>query len=192
MDCYLRVSMTLVVLLLTSGCVHVDPPFYANMIPLKVSPSIVKSEKTLMIGEVKGGGKTDPMSHAEIENADFRKALIDALRLSQTFGSITTEVNADSDYTLDVEIIAQALKPGMWAITSLFVRYTLIDDKRGGEVWAENIYSEYDGHPEGIQYIARVAAMKASLLATEGAARDNLTQLVEKLSVFIGQQTSKP
>ena len=128
MDCYLRVSMTLVVLLLTSGCVHVDPPSVGNMIPLEMSPSIVKGEKRLMVGEVKGGGETNPMSHPEIENAGFRKALINALRLSQIFGSITTEANTDSDYTLNAEIIAQALKRGMWAITSLFVRYTLIDD----------------------------------------------------------------
>ena len=169
MDCYLRVSMTLVVLLLTSGCVHVDPPSVGNMIPLNVPPSIVKSEKTLMMGEVKGGGKTDPMFRPEIENAGFRKALINALRLSQIFRSITTEANTDSDYTLDAEIIAQALEPGMWAITFLFVRYTLLDDKRGQEVWAENIYSEYEGHPEGVQWTTqRVVAVKASLLATEG------------------------
>ena len=192
MDCYLRVSMTLVVLLLTSGCVHVDPPFVGNMIPVKKSPSIVKSEITLMVGEVKGGGKTDPRFRAKIENAGFREALITSLRRFQIFGSVTAEENTDTDYKLDAEIIAQALKPGIIASTALFVRYTLMDNKRAQEVWAVNIFSEYDGVYTRIELIQRRAHAKASRLATEGAARDNLTQLAEKLTVFMSQEIKNP
>ena len=66
--------------------------------------------------------------------------------------------------------------------TTLFVNYKLIEDKSNRELWKENILSQYD---------SEVGGAESKKKANEGAARDNLSQLVKKLSNVIIQLEQK-
>jgi hypothetical protein len=188
MNAGLRISAALVVVLI-GGCAKA--PLISNMIPLKVSQPILKSEHTLMIGEVTGGSETHPMLHSQIDSTGFREALTVSLRKSSMFKRVTAKEAGDSDYTLEAEILSQELKRGFLSrsitpTTTLLVRYALTDHRKGQEVWAENIFAEYQAKPK-VEF-RRTGTRRAN----EGAARENLTHLVKSLGVFMSQTRHEP
>lgn len=193
MDRYLRVLSALALSLVIGGCVR--PPSVSvsvsKMVPLNIPSSNVKGETTLMLGEVTGGGTTTELSGPEIENAGFREALRDSLLRSHLFRSVMPGGKIDADYKLDAEILSQEIKPSFSPSGTLFVRYRLTDNRKAQEVWAENIFSEHDAkfseHPRKLSdYYPKDVRM------IEGAARNNLVQLLEKLGAFLSQENTQP
>ncbi len=120
------------------------------------------------------------MVSSKIENEFFKEALTNTLKRSVIFKDVFTDKKGD--YKLYTEIIAQELKTGFTMTTTLFVNYKLIEDKSNRELWKENILSRYDE-----TYYGMTRAQKAN----EGAVRDNLSQLVKKLSNVISQLEQK-
>ena len=153
-------------------------PLVTAMVPSEIQPSSVVSKKTLVIGGVRGGQENGMMSMSRIEDSGFRDALLQTLRMSGLFVKVAVARDKESDYRLDVRILSQELHPPPISPTAfLYARYVLTD-LHTNEVWAENIFSKY----------STLFDMSSGREANEGAVRSNLTQVVEKLSKYLGQQ----
>ena len=172
------VILVLIVAVTITCCA--TPASVIRMVPSFGHTRFVSSNMTLIIAEVKGGKKTNPMSSSTIENESFREALKNTLKKAGIFKDVSTDKKGD--YKLYTEIIAQKLIGGFPTTSTLFVNYILIEEKSSRELWKENILSQYDAKFEEAFFAAERAKK-----ANEGAVRDNLTQLVKKLSNVISQ-----
>ena len=152
-------------------------PEESRMIPYIDFSTFSSSDRTLKIGEVKGGEETG-WDVSKIDNKSFKEALIGTLNKSGIFKVIFTEKTGD--YELNAEIVSQKLQPGLTAYAALFVHYSLIESKTNQVVWTENMFSQNDafGANQGRDVL-------------EGAARNNLAQLVKKLADILSQQNRK-
>lgn len=158
------------------------PASVTLMVPSLDNTNFASTNMTLMITEVKGGEKTYPMwSSSKIENKGFKEALTNALKRSGIFKDVFTDKKGD--YILYTEIISQELKSGFPITSTLFVNYKLIEDKSNRELCKENILSQYDAKHTTFKEIGVERAKRAN----EGAVRNNLSQLVKKLSNIISQ-----
>jgi hypothetical protein len=104
----------------------------------------------------------------------------DTLNNSGIFKRILTEEQAD--YELHTEIISQEVKAGFPTNAILFVHYSLIETTTNQVVWKESLVSQHASKFE--------EAFDGGLrhkLANEGAVRDNLTQLLGRLSNVLSQ-----
>jgi hypothetical protein len=148
-----------------------------KMIPYVDYSTFASSGHTLKITEIKGGEETG-WDVPKIDNKSFKEALIDTLKKTSLFKEIFTEQTGD--YELDAEIVSQKVQPGLTAYAALFVHYRLVETKTNQTIWTENIFSQNDafGANQGKD-------------AIEGSARDNLAQLIRKLSEIFAQQNRK-
>ena len=139
-----------------------------------------------MVAEVKGGWNKKHhvfYSYSQIHNEGFHEALTNTLKGSGIFKEVFTAEKGD--YEIYAEIISGELAPGGFFPTStiLFVNYRLIEADSGKEVWRENILSQYD-----VKWYEGVNLPKK---AFEGTVRDNLTQLIKKLSNVLSKLNKK-
>jgi len=164
---------------LAGGCATVNPD---QMVPNSSARATSRGEKTLTVSEVTGGVEAnklafDPIDQVRIGSEQFRAALIKALEASGFFQSVRSA--GASDYRLEAHIIAeQPQRAGFLSVTSSFVvNYRLVETNSGRDAWHETIVSNNtaEGAPvtEGLP-----GATKKSL---EGAARQNLAEMTEKL-----------
>jgi hypothetical protein len=70
--------------------------------------------------------------------------------------------------------------------TVLFVNYRLVETKSNQEVWKDNILSQYDAKFEAASY-----GVERAKKANEGAVRNNLSQLIKKLSDILSKLNKK-
>ena len=178
MNYYSNVIPAMIAFLLLTGCSTM--PEIPAMVPHDISSLTRISDKTLEVAEVIGGEKTDSMQFSKIENEGFRQALIETMNKSNLFREIQIDQVGYEGYKLEAEILSQELKPGFEMIATVFVRYKLTDTKEGKTVWSENILSQHIPLFSEA-FLGPVRARKAN----EGAVRDNLTQLVKKLSEIL-------
>jgi hypothetical protein len=150
-------------------------PDVARMIPRGFLSPVHCSNKILRVSEVRGGEKTNPANLSTIEDAGFRQALIETLGKSGLFKSVVTDQMAD--YELQTQIVSQEHQ-GIYELTAiLFVNYRLVESSSQREVWKENLLSTYVAKVEESLY-----GVERGRRANEGVVRENLRQLVEKLS----------
>jgi len=174
--------LTLSLFMLFMSSCTVKAPESQYMTPEIDYSKFTTTGKTIKIGEVKGGIKPTSMGRPSIGNEGFQEALITTLRKSGLFKEVFTDGN--SDYELLTEIVAQKWHPGFSITSTLFVKYRLVEAKSNREIWKENIYSQYEAESEEA-WLGQDRATKAN----EGAVRENLKLLLEKLSDKIKNQT---
>lgn len=170
----LKISLLLFIAVVLVSCA--TAPEKNKMIPYIDYSTFASSSRTIKITEVKGGEETWDVSR--LDDKSFKEALIDTLKKSGLFKEIFTDQT--SDYELDTEIVSQKLQPGLTAYAALFVHYRLVETKTNQVVWTENIFSQNDafGANQGKDVL-------------EGAARDNLAQLIRKLAEILTRQNRK-
>lgn len=142
-----------------------------KMVPHVNYSTFASSGRTLTIRGVTGGGEETP-GMAKIKNESFQEALVETLKRSHLFKGIY--LNKPADYKLHTEIVSQKVEPGLTAYAALFVHYTLIRTKTNEIIWSENIFSQNNafGANQGKDVL-------------ESVARDNLAQLLKRLSTAI-------
>lgn len=156
-------------------------PDVAHMIPSTTQSAVLRSDKVLRVGEVTGGKETNPLMKSTIDDAGFRQALIETLQRSSLFRSVVTDQRA-VDYELQAEIVSQEVQ-GLYQLTAtLFVNYRLVELPSHREIWKENLLSRYVAR-FGESFLGAERLRKAN----EGVVRENLLQLVEKLSQVLPQ-----
>ncbi len=183
------VFLVLIVAVAITGCA---PPSVTNMIPSFNYTTVVSTDKTLMVAEVKGGEKSKPFpsrSASKIENEGFHEALTNTLKGSGIFKEVFTAEKGD--YEIYAEIISQELKGAFTITSTLFINYRLIEADSGKEVWKENILSQYDVKSKESFFPILFGGPNAPAKANEGTVRDNLTQLIKKLSNVLSKHNKK-
>jgi hypothetical protein len=156
------------------GCA--SAPALTDMTPAPPMAVAAPTGKTLQVMDVVGGEKAIPL---KIENAKFREALVAALKDSGLFQAVLAD--QEGDYRLTARIISLEVAPGFPTRAVLFVNYKLYDAKSQREIWKENILSQYDaGVQDDFFGVAKAQA---------GAVKNNLSQLVNRLSAVFQKAT---
>ena len=126
--------------------------------------------------EVAGGRKTTEMTPSQISNEAFKEAITESLMKSRLFADITDKGAAA--YHLNV-IIFSIEQPtfGFSMTTKLEVGWTLTQVETGKMIWRESIRSVYTASAG-----AAFSGAARLQLATEGAARENIKEAIEKLA----------
>ena len=158
--------------LLLGGCASQST--HLGMIP-DVIDTFKKHPHTVSLN-VTGGKPTESIGTPQISDVEFKQALLDAMNKSQIFSRVV-EGNA-GDYWLTVTLFSLEQPLFGFSFTvKMEAGWTLKRVADGVVVWQESIKSEYTATIED----AFVGATRLRL-ATEGAARNNISQGLSKIS----------
>lgn len=143
-----------------------DALVYNGSTPLKDSISVNK---------VSGGQGTNPLWTSEIGNDEFKEALIDSLRAAKLLS-----LGANQLYVLNAEMISvdQPLLGFSFTVTAT-IEYTLTRISDG-----ERIFSKLISSPYTVTVGDAFLAIERLKLANEGAARENIKELIDNLYQF--------
>jgi hypothetical protein len=157
---------------LASGCA--SPASHQMMIPTDFAPA-KKHPETVSV-EVKGGTSTDTMGKSQISNEEFAQALVESINNSQTFSKVIP--GSGANYLLTAQIVSLEQPTfGLSFLVKMEVGWTLKRIDTGKTVWQESIQSEFTA-TTGDAFIGA----KRLRLATEGAARNNISAGLAKIS----------
>jgi hypothetical protein len=156
-----------------SGCA--SGPQVVSMIPTLDTSPRTSTKKSVEIVDVTGGEETNSLGLSSIDSKSFKEALMKTLEQSGLFEELVP--NQRGDYQLHTQIVSQELLAGFTITTTLLVRYKLIETHSDEVLWKENIFSHYDA-----EFSEALVGVTRARKANEGAVRDNLSQLVGKLT----------
>jgi hypothetical protein len=147
---------------------------YEAMVPTSVQAAN-KHPQAVSV-EVTGGQETDGLGKSQISNDSFAQALEQAITQSQTFSRVIK--GSGQDYRLSV-VIAGLEQPsfGLSFTVKMEAGWTLKRADTGATVWQESIRSEHTAGPGDA--FAGVVRLR---MATEGAARNNISQGLGRIS----------
>jgi hypothetical protein len=126
--------------------------------------------------EVTGGQDTDAVGKSQISNESFAQALEQAITQSETFSRVIK--GSGQDYRLSV-VIAGLEQPsfGLSFTVKMEAGWTLKRADTGATVWQEAIRSEHTaGAGDAFAGVVRLR------MATEGAARNNISRGLSRIS----------
>ena len=150
----------------------VGPPVATNMIPTLDPTAFRSTGKTVKVevSEAETTIRGPASDRLRVTKAGFQEALFKTLDKSGMFGAIFTD--GHGDYALRATLIAQQylLRP---VTALLFVHYELSEVHTPQVLWRENILSHYQ--------------TREPIDNAEGAARENLAQLLRKLAGVLAQ-----
>jgi len=175
----MRSLSLLLIVLAISGCAPSVRP--TSMIPSVITRQDSSAGKTLVLAEVTGGEKPGLSNQVTIDKQAFREALLGTLERAGFLAP--TRKGEPADYELHADIAGQlSLQIGSLAIRShLLVSYRLIERSTKKDVWKDAIYSKYQA--EGKTYATEL--QKARQEAVEGAVRENLGQLIQRIEAVV-------
>jgi len=158
-----------------SGCATSSPAHPAGMTEQDLR--VQRSHPYSIRVEARGGQATDPKGPSQISNEAFAQALADSIRDSGLFARVIS--GEAPDYLLRVAIVNldQPPKQGFSMTVQMETTWTLVKTDHGDPVWADSIRSSYTASA-----ISSRKAVTRMRLATEGAARANIRQGMEKIS----------
>lgn len=133
--------------------------------------------------EVQGREKTGYFWGPRIENEGFREALIATLKRSGLFEDVRESLPAD--YKLYTEIASQQTKGNPVVTSSVTVNYRLMDTRLNKEMWKGSINSEAVS-PNA--WWSKWKPVEWSRMTYEGAVKENLHELLKRLSQYLAQQ----
>lgn len=158
--------------LLLAGCA--SPVTYQQMIPTDFSAA-KKHTETVSV-EVSGGKATESMGKPQISNEEFARALVESINNSQTFSKVIQGPGAN--YRLTVYMVSlEQPSFGFSFLVKMEAGWTLKRIDTDKTVWQESIHSEFTATPSDA-----FAGEKRLHIATEGAARNNISAGLAKIS----------
>ena len=168
----LLVSMLLAALAMLASCVTTAS--HETMTPLTFETGS-KHQKTVSIS-VEGGKEHEDLGRTQISDAEFKQALNESITKSQTFSRVMEGMNGDYLLTVVIFSIDQPAM-GFSFTVKMEAGWTLKRVATGEIVWQEAIKSEHTATPG-----EAFAAASRLRLATAGAARNNISQGLAKIS----------
>jgi len=154
------------------GCA--TPTTYEGMIPTAFRTA-KKHPQTVGIS-VNGGKETDSTGKPQISDATFTQALTESIVKSQTFSKVIQ--GGGADYLLTVTLFGMEQPSfGLSFTVKLEAGWTLKRAGNGQTVWQESIKSEFTATTSDA-----FAAVTRLRLATEGAARNNISAGLARIS----------
>jgi hypothetical protein len=134
------------------------------------SPDVAKS---VAVREVEGGEATDAWGTSQIDNPEFKKALVRSL---QAAGLLSTDPNPKYVVSADLVSLKQPFAAFNMTVTSR-VRYTLKDAKSGAVIFSEEVAAQFTAKPSD-----SLIGVQRLRLANEGSARKSIAILIQKLN----------
>lgn len=137
------------------------------------APISTQLTKNIFIVDVQGGEATNPMWTSEIGNSEFKIALENSLRSAKLLSTLINK----ADYKLEAKLIS-VNQPmfGLDFTVHATVLYSLVDNKTGETVYEETIMESHTATMNDA--FMGVERLK---LANEGAARNNIKELISRL-----------
>jgi hypothetical protein len=159
--------------LILAGCATASKP--DAMVPDVVAP--VHHNNDAISIAVSGGKETSKMGASQISDEAFSKALSDSIEKSGLFAKVA---DSGARYRL-TGFIGKVDQPvlGFSMTVKMEVSYTLVDAKTGKTVWTKTVASEHTAKPS--EAFAGVTRLR---LANEGAAKENIRQVVTEISTL--------
>ncbi|MDJ0951095.1 MAG: hypothetical protein QNJ94_19475 [Alphaproteobacteria bacterium] len=176
-----RFASLLLVVAILAACAQ--PPKADLMVPEVTAAPTARGAKTIAIWRVGGGEKTgeDQMDLSRIDDQAFTAALSGTLEKSGLFRRVV--VGDEGDYRLEAQIVSQELgRPFLEFknVGELVVHYRLYGAQDRAVIWQETIESHFEkGFTETFD------AKERERLVIEGAARENLADLVSNLAQVV-------
>lgn len=169
---FMGISIFFATLTLLAGCCTTAT--HEGMTPLTFETGS-KHKKSVSV-DVMGGKELDELGRTQISDTELKKALTDSIMKSETFSQVIN--GTVSDYLLMVSIFSTEQPVfGLSFTVKMEAGWTLKSVITGKTVWQEAIKSEHTATVGD----AFVGATRLRL-ATEGAARNNISQGLSKIS----------
>ncbi|RBA23975.1 hypothetical protein [Herminiimonas fonticola] len=127
---------------------------------------------------VAGGKETDKIGKSQIADTAFSQALVDSINNSKTFSSVIQGKGADYLLTVSIFNIDQP-SFGFSFTVKMEAGWSLQRADTGAVVWQESIKSEHTATTSDA-----FAGVERLRLANEGAAKNNISQGLSKISAL--------
>jgi len=166
------------VALVFSGCAAFSPPPLdkQNMVPKSSELVLKPTGKSIALGTFEGPrGKGQNIYLITVH--DLKSIIAEGLKNSQLCSAVASEAQTNLDYTLTAKIKGQ---PGSGIVTvtvEFLVDYELKRNSTGETVFSQRITGK-----QSVSTGEAFVGVTRARLAVEGAARDNVKQLLENLS----------
>ncbi len=134
------------------------------------SPEVAKS---VAVSNVEGGEATDAWGMSQIDNPEFKKALVRSLLAA---GLLSTDPNPKYVVSAELVSLKQPFVGLNMTVTSR-VRYTLKDAKNGAVILSEEVAAQFTAKPSD-----SLIGVQRLRLANEGSARKSIAILIQKLN----------
>jgi hypothetical protein len=157
---------------LLAGCA--TPTSQEAMVPTAIS-TVKKHPQTVTV-EVSGGQETSAIGKTQVSNDALAKALTQAIEGSKAFSKVVKGTGGDYLLTVNIFSIDQP-NFGLSFTVKMEAGWTLKRANDGAVVWQESIKSEHTATTSDA--FVGVTRLK---MATEGAAKNNVAQGLEKVS----------
>ena len=130
-------------------------------------------KENTMVGQITGDKETNPLWTSQIGDKEFKEALEQSLHVV----NLLSNGGNTARYLLNANLLRvdQPLIGASFTVT-ITVHYTLMDNKNKAEIFNETLSTPYTA-----KFGDSIIAVERLKLATEGAARVNITKLIEKL-----------
>ena len=169
------------------------PPAPEAMVPTLEQPAAGgRSEATLAIGEVTGGGDGDqasgvPFGRSSIDDDGFRAALASTMGQSGLFQAVAAQGRGAGDWRLDARLLSQEVSGAFDSDAQVSVGYVLTDARTGRALWTDTILTRYR---LGLGEAMITPGRRRQALA--GAVRGNLSTLAAELAAFVATPRRPP
>jgi len=175
----------LVVVLFLSGCA--EPARVGNMIvPLQGAPVDADAPlyQSVVIDNVYGGQKTNPLWTSQVDNLAFKDALGGSLRARR----IGVENPSNARYALiaNLQLMDQPLFGASFTVTST-VQYNLTRLSDRAQVLDETVVAPYTA-----AFGDSLLGVERLRLANEGSIRENISRFIRLLEQKTGQAPATP
>jgi hypothetical protein len=143
----------------------------SRMVPQTSAVSTTKIGGSVRVMDVIGGRETYFGGAQMIDNEQFKKALILALRQSGLFNEVSSD-HGEMDLHATIRSQDQKISRGLQYTATMVVTYKFVD-RTGNTVWS----AAYDSEFSSTAFAGGIRTVRAR----EGSARENLTSLMQGL-----------
>ena len=160
------------------GCEAVNPKplVRENMVPQNPELVFTSSGKSISLGAFEGWREKGDTPY-KVTAQDLKQAVEEGLKHSNLFSAVYRTDQYNSDYVLSAKVVGQPMKGAMKVNAALIVDYRIQHSGAGEAVFDKRISSSCT-----VTAGQELVGMTRVRTAIEGAARENVKQLLESIS----------
>lgn len=175
---YFKAIGVLLLLSTLGACATATNP---EAMAVRVHVESYKSISSPVLVVVGGGSETSSMGASQISNADFQSAIVESIHQTGLFSQVI-ETATNSSYTLRATIVdIEQPVMGFSMTVNLEVAWSLSHSDAAKPIWQQSHHSTYTAAAG--EAFAGVTRLR---LATEGAARENISWALDEISKLEG------
>lgn len=155
-----------------AGCATAATGAGMTVAPHEITKASGETASAVEVSEVSGGQETNPAWTSQVEDAQFKEALVESLRRA----GLLAEANPKYGLTARLMKLVQPLAGFDMTVTAT-VRYELKDLQSGEVLWSDTVTT-----PHTATLGDAFVGIRRLRLANEGAVRKNIATLLERLA----------